>query len=177
VNLSAANRPTVLLRDRRRLRCLRTIGPENGQGPFSRPARPNLGRRHLDWSEVAGIYVVGGGGSFPLVARMLRSSFDTKRLKRSPHHFAAAAIGRAAFLDKEADFALSERLSRHFGVFHEAHGGQDVIFDPILPKDVALPADGQPPLVVTRTYRAAHNIDASGSWGAAACSTAAPKGT
>ena len=52
----------------------------------------------------------------------------------------------------------SERLSRHFGVFREARAGEDVTFDPILPKDIALPNDGQAPLVVTRTYRAAHNI-------------------
>ncbi|ORV18353.1 Hsp70 family protein [Mycobacterium celatum] len=112
----------------------------------------------LDWSEVAGIYVVGGAGSFPLVARMLRAAFDEKRVKRSPHPFAATAIGLAAFLDKEAGFVLSDRLSRHFGVFREAHAGEDVSFDPIVSKGVQLPTDGQPPLVVTRSYRAAHNI-------------------
>ena len=112
----------------------------------------------VTWSEVAGTYVVGGAGSFPLVARMLRTSFGEKRVKRSPHPFAATAIGLAVFLDKEAGFSLSERLSRHFGVFREAHRGEDVIFDPILPRDVRLPVDGQPPLVVTRRYRAAHNI-------------------
>jgi molecular chaperone DnaK len=110
------------------------------------------------WSEVAGIYVVGGAGSFPLVARMLRTSFGEKRVKRSPHPFAATSIGLAAFLDKEAGYQLSERLSRHFGVFREAHKGEDVVFDPILPKDLALPAASQAPLVVTRKYRAAHNI-------------------
>jgi molecular chaperone DnaK (HSP70) len=112
----------------------------------------------VDWSEVAGIYVVGGAGRFPLVARMLRTTFGDKRVKRSPHPFAATAIGLAAFLDKEAGFELSERLSRHFGVFREAREGEDVIFDPILPKNVPLPAGGQTPLVVTRRYRAAHNI-------------------
>jgi molecular chaperone DnaK len=112
----------------------------------------------VEWSEVAGIYVVGGAGSFPLVARTLRRDFGEKRVKRSPHPFAATAIGLAAFLDKEAGFALSERLSRHFGVFREAQTGEDVTFDLILPKDVQLPADGQPPLVVERSYRAAHNI-------------------
>jgi molecular chaperone DnaK (HSP70) len=112
----------------------------------------------LDWSEVAGIYTVGGSGTFPLVGRMLRKSFGEKRVKRSPHPFAATAIGLAAFLDKEAGFALSERLSRNFGVFREAHSGEGVVFDPILPKDVSLPSGGQPPLIVTRRYRAAHNI-------------------
>src|SRR5579875_3889875 len=112
----------------------------------------------VDWSEVAGIYVVGGAGSFPLIARMLRTGFDDKRVKRSPHPFAATAIGLAGFLDKEAGFTLSDRLSRHFGVFREAHAGEDVSFDPIVCKGMQLPAEGQPPLVVTRRYRAAHNI-------------------
>jgi molecular chaperone DnaK len=116
----------------------------------------------VDWSEVAGVYVVGGAGSFPLVARKLRAllnaKFDDKRVKRSPHPFAATAIGLAVFLDREAGFALSDRLSRHFGVFREALAGEDVSFDPIVPKGFALPAEGQPPLIVTRTYRAAHNI-------------------
>jgi len=112
----------------------------------------------VDWSEIAGIYVVGGAGSFPLVARALRAAFDEKRVKRSLHPFAATAIGLAVFLDKEAGFVLSERLSRHFGVFREACAGEDVYFDPIVPKGAELPAAGQPPVVVTRTYRAAHNI-------------------
>jgi molecular chaperone DnaK len=112
----------------------------------------------IDWSEIAGIYVVGGSGSFPLVARSLRNAFDEKRVKRSLHPFAATAIGLAAFLDREAGFALSERLSRHFGVFREARAGEDVYFDPIVPKGAELPTAGQPPFVVTRTYRAAHNI-------------------
>ena len=119
---------------------------------------PAAGGKDVAWSEVAGIYVVGGAGSFPLVSRMLRTTFGDKRVKRSPHPFAATAIGLAVFLDKEAGFALSERFSRNFGVFREAEAGADVVFDPIVCKDVSLPADGQAPLVVKRTYRAAHNI-------------------
>ncbi len=119
---------------------------------------PTRGGRDVAWSEVAGIYVVGGTGGFPLVSRMLRATFGDKRVKRSPHPFAATAIGLAVFLDNEAGFALSERFSRHFGVFREAHAGADVVFDPIVSKDASLPADGRAPLVVSRTYRAAHNI-------------------
>src|SRR6201993_1705072 len=85
---------------------------------------PAPGGRDVAWSEVAGIYVVGGAGGFPLVTRMLRTAFGEKRVKRSPHPFAATAIGLAVFLDKDA----------------------------------FLPADGRTPLVVRRTYRAAHNI-------------------
>jgi molecular chaperone DnaK (HSP70) len=112
----------------------------------------------VTWFEVAGIYVVGGAGAFPLISRMLRTTFGDKRVKRSPHPFAATAIGLAVFLDKEAGFALSERFSRNFGVFREAEAGAGVVFDPIVCKDVSLPPDGQTPLVVRRTYRAAHNI-------------------
>ncbi|BBY41631.1 molecular chaperone [Mycobacterium mantenii] len=119
---------------------------------------PARGRADVDWSEVAGIYVVGGAGGFPLVSRMLRGAFGEKRVKRSPHPFAATAIGLAVFLDKESGFALSERFSRNFGVFREAEAGAGVVFDPIVCKDVSLPADGQSPLVVKRRYRAAHNI-------------------
>jgi molecular chaperone DnaK (HSP70) len=119
---------------------------------------PARGRTGVDWSEVAGIYVVGGAGGFPLVSRMLRGTFGEKRVKRSPHPFAATAIGLAVFLDKESGFALSERFSRNFGVFREAEAGAGVVFDPIVCKDVSLPADGQSPLVVKRKYRAAHNI-------------------
>jgi molecular chaperone DnaK len=119
---------------------------------------PTHGGRDIAWSEVAGIYLVGGAGGFPLVSRMLRSSFGEKRVKRSPHPFAATAIGLAVFLDKESGFALSERFSRHFGVFREAHAGTDVVFDPIVFKDATLPPDGRTPLVVRRMYRAAHNI-------------------
>ncbi|CQD09720.1 DnaK family protein [Mycobacterium lentiflavum] len=116
------------------------------------------GSGDVAWSEVAGIYVVGGAGGFPLISRMLRSTFGEKRVKRSPHPFAATAIGLAVFLDKESGFALSERFSRHFGVFREAEAGAGVVFDPIVGKDVSLPADGETPLIVRRTYRAAHNI-------------------
>ncbi|WP_099223082.1 Hsp70 family protein [Mycobacterium persicum] len=110
------------------------------------------------WSEVAGIYLVGGAGSFPLISRMLRATFGEKRVKRSPHPFAATAIGLAVFLDARANFQLSEHFSRHFGVFREACAGADVVFDPIVPKDASLPADGQSPLIIRRNYRAAHNI-------------------
>jgi hypothetical protein len=116
------------------------------------------GNSDVAWSEVAGIYVVGGAGGFPLISRMLRATFGDKRVKRSPHPFAATAIGLAVFLDKEAGFALSERFSRHFGVFREAEAGAGVVFDPIVGKDVSLPTDGDTPLIVRRTYRAAHNI-------------------
>ena len=134
--------------------------------------------RSVRWSEVAGIYVVGGTGGFPLVSRILRTTFGERRVKRSPHPFAATAIGLAVFLDTTSGFALSERFSRHFGVFREARAGDDVVFDPIVPKDASLPADGQ--------FSAGRQPDATGprttsaisaSWSAADWSTDVPTAT
>ncbi|ABL05595.1 Hsp70 family protein [Mycobacterium ulcerans] len=128
-------------------------------GVLSRVLRdPAPGGDGVAWSEVAGIYLAGGAGSFPLISRMLRATFGDKRVKRSPHAFAATAIGLAVFLDHEASFELSEHFSRHFGVFREAQAGAGVVFDPIVAKDSPLPRDGSSPLVIRRTYRAAHNI-------------------
>ena len=76
----------------------------------------------------------------------------------SPHPFAATAVGLALSLDAEAGFALADRLTRHFGVFREAEAGEEVVFDPIFPKDLPLPAAGGTPLTAIRRYRAAHDV-------------------
>lgn len=108
--------------------------------------------------ELAGIYVVGGAGAFPLVARMLRERWGERRVKRSPHPFAATAIGLAIFLDQEAGYTLADRLSRTFGVFREARSGGEVIFDPIFDRETPLPAPGEPPVTTVRVYRTFHDI-------------------
>ncbi|HQQ76035.1 MAG TPA: Hsp70 family protein [Thermoanaerobaculia bacterium] len=110
------------------------------------------------WADVASLYVVGGAGLLPLVPRLLKERFGEKRVKRSPHPFAATAMGLAVWLDREEGYALEDRLSRHFGVFREAGGGEDVAFDTIFEKGTRLPAPGEAPVVVTRRYRAAHDV-------------------
>ena len=112
----------------------------------------------IAWSDVAGLYVVGGGGLFPLVTRVLKERFGEKRVRRSPHPFAATAMGLAIFLDREGGWALEDRLSRHFGVFRESEAGKDIAFDSIFPKGTIVPAPGEAPVTVTRRYRAAHNV-------------------
>jgi molecular chaperone DnaK len=119
---------------------------------------PRREQADVDWAEVAGIYVVGGGSSFPPVYRQLRERFGTHRVRRSPHPFGSTAIGLAITLDDRKGYTLAERLTRHFGVFREGAAGTDVIFDVLLPKDTPLPNPGEPPLVATRRYRAAHNL-------------------
>jgi molecular chaperone DnaK len=112
----------------------------------------------IAWSDVAGLYVVGGGALFPLVTRVLKERFGEKRVRRSPHPFAATAMGLAVYLDREAGWTLSDKLSRHFGVFRESEAGTDVVFDPIFAKGTALPEAGAAPVTVVRRYRAAHNV-------------------
>jgi hypothetical protein len=112
----------------------------------------------VSWNELAGLYVVGGASSFPLVIRHLRERFGAHRVRRSPHPFAATAIGLANFLDDDAGYTLSDCLSRHFGVWREAAAGQEVSFDPIFERDTRLPRVDEPPLVAVRRYRPAHNM-------------------
>jgi molecular chaperone DnaK (HSP70) len=118
-------------------------------------------RREQDavgWNELAGLYVVGGASSFPLVYRHLRERFGQGRVRRSPHPFAATAIGLANFLDDEAGYELSDALTRHFGVWREADLGREVAFDAIFAKDTRLPRIDDPPLQAVRRYRPAHNL-------------------
>lgn len=119
---------------------------------------PVLSAAEVAEGDLAGVYVVGGAGAFPLVGRSLKERFGEKRVKRSPHPFAATAVGLALFLDGEAGFSLADRLTRHFGVFREAEAGEDVVFDPVFPKDLPLPAPGGAPLTAVRRYRAAHDV-------------------
>jgi len=110
------------------------------------------------WADVTSLYVVGGAGLFPLVTRLLKERFGDRRVRRSPHPFAATAMGLAVWLDREGGYALEDRLSRHFGVFREGGEGRDVVFDTIFEKGTPLPAPGAPPVVVSRRYRAAHDV-------------------
>ncbi|NUR81526.1 MAG: hypothetical protein HOQ21_13905, partial [Dermatophilaceae bacterium] len=111
---------------------------------------------------VAGIYIVGGASGLPLVPRQLRSRFG-RRVHRSPMPSASTAVGLAIAADPDGGFSLRDRLSRGFGVFREREGGAAVSFDPVLDRSLrtadALDDSGSGgPVVVTRRYRAAHNI-------------------
>lgn len=108
-------------------------------------------------SEIAGIYVVGGASALPVISRVLRERFG-RRVHRSPYPSAAIAIGLAIAADEDAGFELSDRLSRHFGVFRERRGGTEVVFDPIFDRETRVPQAGERMPLKQRVYRAAHNI-------------------
>ncbi len=110
-----------------------------------------------DLDGVAGLYVVGGASSLPVVARTLRDHYG-HRVHRSAYPSAATAIGLAIAADEQTDFSITERMARNFGVFREAEDGTEVAFDPLFSSGMALPEPGRSPVVLTRTYRAKHNI-------------------
>ncbi|WP_341728292.1 Hsp70 family protein [Brooklawnia sp.] len=108
-----------------------------------------------DLSTIAGLYLVGGASSLPLVPRSLRERFG-RRVYRSPYPAASTAIGLAIASDPDSGYTLSDRLSRGFGVFREADGGQRLQFDSIFDRNQTMVAGSD--LTVQRRYRAAHNL-------------------
>ncbi|PHP52039.1 Hsp70 family protein [Actinomyces ruminis] len=111
-----------------------------------------------DLADIAGIYLVGGASAFPLVPRLLRERFG-RRVHRSPYPGASTAIGLAIAADRTATVALTDRLSRGFGVFREADGGARTVFDALLTQEsVQERADGASGTVITRRYPAVHNV-------------------
>jgi molecular chaperone DnaK (HSP70) len=117
--------------------------------------------REEEGGDLAGIYMVGGASGLPVVPRVVRERFG-RRVHRSPHPASATAMG-AAILASSFDETMTsplvrDRLTRHFGVFREAERGTHAVFDPVFTKGTPMPGSGADPLVVTRRYRAAHNI-------------------
>jgi molecular chaperone DnaK (HSP70) len=103
------------------------------------------------------LYVTGGGSELPLVPRILRERFG-RRVKRSAYTRAATAIGLAIHADGQAGFSLRERFTRYLGVWREAEGGREIVFDPVFGKGTPLPRAGEPPIERARRYRPAHNL-------------------
>ncbi|HSD86006.1 MAG TPA: Hsp70 family protein [Kofleriaceae bacterium] len=104
-----------------------------------------------DPKQLGGVYLVGGAAAFPAVARRLRAEFG-KKLQLAPQPFAATAVGLAIAADTDAKVMVRETATRHFGVWREADGGTDKVFDPLIGKEVAAP------VVVERRYRPKHAV-------------------
>lgn len=119
------------------------------------PLVGGLDHEALAESEIAGIYLVGGASGLPLVPRLVRSKFG-RRVFRSPYPAASTAIGLAIAADETAGYSLTDNLSRGFGVFREAEGGRVLAFDALVDRTLTL--DRERDVVVTRRYRAAHNV-------------------
>jgi molecular chaperone DnaK (HSP70) len=110
------------------------------------------------------LYVTGGAAELPPVARILRESFGRK-VRRSSYMRSASAIGLAIRAAAAADGSgslvpdhLQDQFNQYFGIWRETDHGGTIRFDLIFPRGVALPAPGEPPLLVERVYQPAHNI-------------------
>jgi len=104
--------------------------------------------------ELGGVYLVGGGTSFPLVGRVLRERYKRKVLI-APQPHAATAVGLAIAADPDAQIFVREAVTRHFGVWREGEAGRNKIFDPIISKGLLPEEDG---LSVERRYRPVHAV-------------------
>lgn len=102
-------------------------------------------------TDIAGIYLVGGASSLPLIPRLLRERYG-HRVHRSPLPTASTAVGLAIFADPESDFKLRDKVSRGIGVFRERNHGAEVSLDTVLEPGLAEQHE------VERRYWAAHNI-------------------
>ncbi|HYZ84342.1 MAG TPA: Hsp70 family protein [Bryobacteraceae bacterium] len=117
----------------------------------------NLLDQHAEGKRLDALYITGGGSELPLVARLLREDFGRK-VKRSSHTRSATAIGLAIQADAQSGYVLRERFSRHFGVWREAEGGKNVVFDVLFSKGTVLPGPGEPPIAIKRGYWPVHNL-------------------
>lgn len=116
-----------------------------------------LGAEEGDAGGLGVVYLVGGSCELPVLARALRERFG-KRVRRSPYPSGATAIGLAVAADQNAGYVITEKLSRHFGVWREAEDGHRIVFDPVFTKETPLPRPGDRPLVVARRYQPKHNV-------------------
>lgn len=106
-------------------------------------------------TDIAGIYLVGGGSQLPLVPRVVRERY-ARRVHRSPMPGASTAVGLAIAADPGTDLNLHDKRARGIGVFRERDSGNAVAFDPLVTVDSEPGEDGV--IRVERRYRAAHNI-------------------
>lgn len=103
-------------------------------------------------SDVAGIHLVAGATSLPIVPRRLRELCGRK-VHRSPHPMPATAIGLAVAADA-GTLGIGDRLSRGFGVFRETESGGGIEFDVLTDQTTRIAGT----TIITRKYRCRHNI-------------------
>ena len=103
-------------------------------------------------SDVAGILLLAGATSLPIVPRRLRELCGRK-VHRSPHPMPATAIGLAVAADAHT-LGIGDRLSRGFGVFRETESGGGIEFDVLTDQTTRLAGT----TIITRKYRYRHNI-------------------
>jgi molecular chaperone DnaK (HSP70) len=122
----------------------------------SRKVVEDLLADHPD-EEIDTLYLTGGGSELPYVARTMRESFGRK-VRRSAYMRSATAIGLAMRAEGHQDLPFRDQFTRNFGVWREANDGRNVVFDVLFPRGARLPAKGEEPLRIVRSYQPVHNI-------------------
>jgi molecular chaperone DnaK (HSP70) len=112
--------------------------------------------RHSDF-DFETLYLTGGGSELPPVARILRETFG-RRVRRSSYMRSATAIGLAIRAAGHEGCVLRDQFTQNFGVWREADGGHNMVFDVIFPRGIKLPRRSEQPLRIYRTYRPVHDI-------------------
>ena len=100
----------------------------------------------------------GGAGPGGAPATAAGGARCGRGVNRAPNPWAGSGSGVGFGAEGDEPPALLERFTRHLGVFREKDAGARVSFDGIFAKDTPMPAPGAPPLVATRSYRAAHTL-------------------
>jgi hypothetical protein len=70
----------------------------------------------------------------------------------------ATAIGLAIRAEGHEDLPLRDQFTKNFGVWREADDGHNIVFDVLFSRGAKLPAKGEEPLRIVRSYRPMHNI-------------------
>jgi molecular chaperone DnaK (HSP70) len=122
----------------------------------SRAVLEDMLARHSDF-DFETLYLTGGGSELPPVARILRETFG-RRVRRSSYMRSATAIGLAIRAAGHEGCVLRDQFTQNFGVWREADGGHNVVFDVIFPRGIKLPRRSEQPLRIYRTYRPVHDI-------------------
>ncbi|MBU0553992.1 Hsp70 family protein [Myxococcota bacterium] len=107
--------------------------------------------------ELGALYLVGGASAFPPVTRALKKRYGRKIQLAAQAH-ASTAIGLAIANDPQGDVLIREATTRYFGVWREAAGGEEKIFDPILNKGTRHEEGEAAPIKITRRYTPSHNV-------------------
>ena len=105
--------------------------------------------------EMGAIYLVGGSVQFPAVQRRLRAQFGRK-IQLAPQPHGSTAIGLAIAADEDAGIFVREAPTRHFGVWREAEGGLEKVFDPIIEKRHGRAS--MEPIFIRRVYHPTHAV-------------------
>ena len=141
------------------LRRVRSARPALHGGRRARSSRTPAATARSRGATIAGLYVVGGGGLFPLVTRVLKERFGEKRVRRSPLSLRRDRDGprrlprpRGRLGARGHAFATLRRLPRERRRARTSSSTRSSRRGRRSRRPV------RPPTSVARRYRAAHNV-------------------